>query len=204
VRRSAPLAYRRAFNRTSRKRFPCASTVRPDLGERRVAQRFPPFADTEGVTGSNPVAPTNRPLTSGNAVTLTITALTQRTRWSGRWLGARCGAYVPDGERFPCLTFLFMDPWARTVTTPSDRGAAGRRLRARRGYQPGGRQPGHLEAFIGDLLARGTTSTAATYHTVLKIRYGWLAEEERRFRPTRSCPPTRHPQGRTSWRPGRP
>jgi hypothetical protein len=47
---------KRAFPLTSRERFPSASTVGPDLGERRVAQRFPVFADTEGVTGSNPVA----------------------------------------------------------------------------------------------------------------------------------------------------
>jgi hypothetical protein len=42
---------------------------------------------------------------------------------------------------------------------------------------------------------------ASAYHKVLKILYGWFAEEER-FPPTRSCPPTRHPQGRTSWCPG--
>jgi len=35
-----------------------------------------------------------------------------------------------------------------------------------------------LEAFMGDLLARRTASTAATYYKVLKILYGWLAEEE--------------------------
>jgi site-specific recombinase XerD len=35
-----------------------------------------------------------------------------------------------------------------------------------------------LEAFMADLLARRTASTAATYHKVLKILYGWLAEEE--------------------------
>ena len=35
-----------------------ASTVGCDLGERRLAQRFPGFADTEEVTGSIPVAPT--------------------------------------------------------------------------------------------------------------------------------------------------
>jgi hypothetical protein len=58
---------KRAFPLTSRERFPSASTVGPDLGERRVAQRFPVFADTEGVTGSNPVAPTTQPLTRGNA-----------------------------------------------------------------------------------------------------------------------------------------
>jgi site-specific recombinase XerD len=37
---------------------------------------------------------------------------------------------------------------------------------------------GDLEAFMGDLLARRTASTAATYHKVLRILYGWLAEEE--------------------------
>jgi hypothetical protein len=50
-----------------RERFPFASTVGADLGERRVAQRSLCFADTEGVTGSNPVAPTMKALTSGNA-----------------------------------------------------------------------------------------------------------------------------------------
>jgi hypothetical protein len=35
-----------------------------------------------------------------------------------------------------------------------------------------------LEGFMADLLARRTASTAATYHKVLKILYGWLAEEE--------------------------
>jgi hypothetical protein len=33
---------------------------------------------------------------------------------------------------------------------------------------------GDLEAFLGDLLARRKASTAATYHKVLKILYGWL------------------------------
>jgi hypothetical protein len=56
-----------AFNWTSGERFPCASTVGGDLGERLLAQRFPVFADTEGVTGSNPVAPTIKGLTSANA-----------------------------------------------------------------------------------------------------------------------------------------
>ena len=31
---------------------------------------------------------------------------------------------------------------------------------------------------MGDLLARRMASTAATYHKVLKILHGWLAEEE--------------------------
>jgi site-specific recombinase XerD len=33
---------------------------------------------------------------------------------------------------------------------------------------------GDLEAFLGDLLSRRKASTAATYHKVLKILYGWL------------------------------
>ena len=37
---------------------------------------------------------------------------------------------------------------------------------------------GDLEAFLGDLLSRRKASTAATYHKVLKILFGWLAEEE--------------------------
>src|SRR5215207_3448468 len=49
---------KRAFPCTSTERFPSGSTVGGDLGERRGAQRFPVFADTEEVTGSNPVAPT--------------------------------------------------------------------------------------------------------------------------------------------------
>ena len=35
-----------------------------------------------------------------------------------------------------------------------------------------------IEAFLGDLLSRRKASTAATYHKVLKILYGWLADEE--------------------------
>ena len=35
----------------------------------------------------------------------------------------------------------------------------------------------NLEAFMADLLARRTASTTATSHKVLKILYGWLAEE---------------------------
>jgi len=34
-----------------------------------------------------------------------------------------------------------------------------------------------LEAFMADLLARRAPATAATYHKVLKILYGWLMEE---------------------------
>jgi hypothetical protein len=34
---------KRAFNWTSRERFPSASTVGADLGERLLAQRFPVF-----------------------------------------------------------------------------------------------------------------------------------------------------------------
>jgi site-specific recombinase XerD len=35
-----------------------------------------------------------------------------------------------------------------------------------------------LEEFMGDLLARRTASTAATYYKVLKLMYAWLTEEE--------------------------
>jgi Phage integrase, N-terminal SAM-like domain len=35
-----------------------------------------------------------------------------------------------------------------------------------------------LEAFMADLLARRTASTAATYYKVLKVLYGWLVDEE--------------------------
>ena len=34
-----------------------------------------------------------------------------------------------------------------------------------------------LEAFMGDLLARRTASTTATYYKVLKVLYAWLVEE---------------------------
>jgi hypothetical protein len=180
------------------------------------------FADTEGVTGSNPVAPTGKALTSGNAVALTTMAL---SNGNAGQLAVRAGSRggVPDGERFPCLTFLFMDPpgpdpllrsferhlyaenrSARTVTTYlialSHRRPAGLRLPARPRTSPEAATRADLEAFLADLLARRKASTAGANQKVLKIFYGWLAEE-RRFRPTRSCPPTRHPQGRTSWCP---
>jgi len=57
-----------------------------------------------------------------------------------------------------------------------------------------------LEAFLGDLLFRRKASTAATYHKVLKILYGWLAEEEEIPTKLQSRAPTRHPR-RTSWYP---
>ena len=56
---------KKAFSWTPTERFPSASTVGADLGERLLAQRFPPFADTVGVTGSNPVAPTTSNRRSG-------------------------------------------------------------------------------------------------------------------------------------------
>jgi hypothetical protein len=67
------------------------------------------FADTEEVTGSNPVAPTTKPLTSENAVTFTTMALSRQKRWVGYLFGGSYEGCVPDGERFPCLTSLFMD-----------------------------------------------------------------------------------------------
>jgi hypothetical protein len=44
--------------RPQRARLTSAPTVERDLQKRPSAQRFPGFADTEEVTGSNPVAPT--------------------------------------------------------------------------------------------------------------------------------------------------
>jgi site-specific recombinase XerD len=35
-----------------------------------------------------------------------------------------------------------------------------------------------LEAFMGNLLARRSPSTAATYHKILRILYAWLEEED--------------------------
>jgi hypothetical protein len=46
---------------------------------------------------------------------------------------------------------------------------------------------------MADLVARRKASTAATSHKVLKILYGWLAEEEEN--PTNPIfPPTGRPQ----------
>jgi hypothetical protein len=57
----------------------------------------------------------------------------------------------------------------------SHRRTTGRRLPARPRHQPGGGHPADLEAFLADLLARQTASTADAYH---KILYGWLAEDK--------------------------
>src|SRR6266487_3922852 len=47
---------KRAFNWTSRERFPSASTVGADLGEQHVAQRSRGFADTEEVISAASIA----------------------------------------------------------------------------------------------------------------------------------------------------
>ena len=60
----------------------------------------------------------------------------------------------------------------------SHRRAAGRHLPARPRPCLAAATRVDLEAFLADLLARRTASTAATYQTVLKILYGWLAEDE--------------------------
>jgi hypothetical protein len=108
--------------------------------------------------------------------------------------GAGPRGCVPDGERFPCLTFLFIDPLGPDPLIPSFErhlyaenrsartsspisSASGRRcLPARAWHQPEAATRANLEAFIADLLARRTASTAAA--TSHKILYGWLAEEE--------------------------
>jgi hypothetical protein len=100
---------KRAFNWTSREHFPFASTVGGDLGKRLLAQRFPGFADTEGVTGSNPVAPTIDALTSGNAGQSAVRG--------------RFGGPCPGWRAFPVLTFLFKhplgpDPLSRSFERP--------------------------------------------------------------------------------------
>ena len=105
--------------------------------------------------------------------------------------------HVPDEECFPCLSLLFMDPPGRDpllrsferhlyaenrssphchhlLSSPSGRPTPSSAI----GDQPGGATTADLEAFMADLLARRMTSTAATYHKVLKILYGWLADEE--------------------------
>ena len=61
----------------------------------------------------------------------------------------------------------------------SHRGAAGRRLLRGRGTSLEAATRADLEAFVGRPAGHGVTaSTAATYHKVLKILYGWLAEEK--------------------------
>jgi hypothetical protein len=70
----------------------------------------PQVPDTEGVTGSNPVAPTNKTLTSGKCCRAHDHGAIQPKRWSVRCLRGRSRDGVSDGERFPCLTYLFMDP----------------------------------------------------------------------------------------------
>jgi hypothetical protein len=76
-----------------------------------AGRRDPPeISDTEEITGSNPVAPTSKVLASGNAVALTITAPTQRRRWSLRCLGPVPQGCVPDEERFPCLPSGLLGP----------------------------------------------------------------------------------------------
>jgi site-specific recombinase XerD len=111
--------------------------------------------------------------------------------------GAGSAGRVPDGERFPCLTSLFMDPLGpHPLIRSFERHlyAENRSSRTVIGYLVAVRQAdtflrergtrleaatrGDLEAFLGDLLSRRKASTAATYHKVLKILYGWLAEEE--------------------------
>ena len=94
-----------------------------------------------------------------------------------------------------------------TVTTYllSHRRTTGRRLPARPRHQPEGGHLADLEAFLADLLARQTASTAGAYH---KILYGWLAEEKEiptnPIMPADSSPARANilvPPVRTSWCP---
>jgi hypothetical protein len=70
---------KRAFNWTSKERFPCVPTVGADLGERRVAQRFPVFADTEEITGSNPVAPIRHNVSIGSPLSAVCQQIVSRS-----------------------------------------------------------------------------------------------------------------------------
>jgi hypothetical protein len=91
------------------------------------------------------------------------------------------------------FTFPFMDPLgpdplirsferhlyaenrsARTVTTYLIAVRQADTFLRERGTSLEAATRGDLEAFLGDLLARRKASTAATYHKVLKILYGWL------------------------------
>jgi hypothetical protein len=76
--------------------FPFRIYGRPDLGKRRVAQRFPVFADTEEVTGSTPPAPTT-PALNGPFGDRRVPLIAE--------IAAEAG---PSGKRaVPCLTKVF-------------------------------------------------------------------------------------------------
>jgi hypothetical protein len=154
---------KRAFPWTSRERFPLAPTgwQRP---ERTAPSTAVPriFADTEEVTGSNPVAPTIPALTSGNAAGLFPSHGPQRPRehftvlGSGLRRGISASATVPPTSTFaavsPCrggmrgrravgerLTGRPADHrLCRTVVCAPD--ARGRRAEAR-SSAPAGRRP---------------------------------------------------------------
>jgi Phage integrase, N-terminal SAM-like domain len=87
--------------------------------------------------------------------------------------GVGSGGCVPDGERFPCLTYLFMDPLgpdplirsferhlyaenrsARTVTTYLIAVRRADTFLRERGASLETATRSNLEAFLGDLLAR--------------------------------------------------
>ena len=141
------------------------------------------WPDTEEVTGSNPVAPTHKTLTSGNAGQFAV-----RGRFRDLCTGWRAFPLLNlpvhgPTRPAPAHSLLRAAPVRREPLGPnrhhlSHGRAAGRHLPARRGTSLEAATRGDLEAFLGDLLSRRKASTAATYHKVLKILYGWLAEEE--------------------------
>jgi hypothetical protein len=76
--------------------FPYGIYVGGDLGEWLLAQRFPGLLTrkrSQVQTLSRPPRPSD-----------------QWKRWSACCPGGGSAGRVPDGERFLCLTFLFMDP----------------------------------------------------------------------------------------------
>ena len=76
--------------------------------------------------------------------------------------------HVPDEDRFPCLSLLFMDPPGRDPLLRSFE----RHLYAEDRSSP------HRHHLLSSPCGRPAPSSAASYHKVLKIHYGWLAEEE--------------------------
>jgi hypothetical protein len=83
------------------------------------------------------------------------------------------------GPPHPILraALLWRDRSARTVTTSLIAVRQADSLLRGRGTSLAANTRADPEAIMADLLARRMASTAATCHKVLKILYGWLAEE---------------------------
>jgi hypothetical protein len=113
--------------------FPSASTVRGDLGERLLAQRFPGFADTEEVTGSNPVAPTIILAGHGVAGVEPVALAT--------WLGRAGAARRPRRRARMRLPGPSTRPSGSAITTQRSRSSRSDGRPARCPAQPRANQP---------------------------------------------------------------